>query len=70
MRALRGLAGISGACLRFASPGCSFQSSPPRVFLGDEIAQEQTQKKKFFFKHLYWSIIALQWCVTFCFITK
>ena len=24
----------------------------------------------FFFKHLYWSIIALQWCVSFCYITK
>ena len=24
----------------------------------------------FFFKHLYWSIIALQWCVSFFFITK
>ena len=24
----------------------------------------------FSFKHLYWSIIALQWCVSFCFITK
>ena len=24
----------------------------------------------FFFNHLYWSIIALQWCVSFCFITK
>ena len=24
----------------------------------------------FFFKHLFWSIIALQWCVSFCFITK
>ena len=24
----------------------------------------------FFFKHLYWSIIALQWCVSFCVITK
>ena len=24
----------------------------------------------FFFKHLYWSIIASQWCVSFCFITK
>ena len=24
----------------------------------------------FFFLHLYWSIIALQWCVSFCFITK
>ena len=23
-----------------------------------------------FFKHLYWSIVALQWCVSFCFITK
>ena len=23
-----------------------------------------------FFKHLYWSIIALKWCVSFCFITK
>ena len=26
--------------------------------------------REFFFKHLYWSIIALQWCVSFCFITK
>ena len=24
----------------------------------------------FFLKHLYWSIIASQWCVSFCFITK
>ena len=24
----------------------------------------------FILKHLYWSIIALQWCVSFCFITK
>ena len=24
----------------------------------------------FFLKHLYWSIIVLQWCVSFCFITK
>ena len=24
----------------------------------------------FFFKRLYWSIIALQWCVSFCFRTK
>ena len=24
----------------------------------------------FYFLHLYWSIIALQWCVSFCFITK
>ena len=24
----------------------------------------------FFLKYLYWSIIALQWCVSFCFITK
>ena len=24
----------------------------------------------FFFEHLYWSIIALQWCVSFCFIAK
>ena len=23
-----------------------------------------------FFKHLYWSIIALRWCVSFCFITN
>ena len=23
----------------------------------------------FFFQHLYWSIIALQWCVSFCFVT-
>ena len=24
----------------------------------------------FFLKHLYWGIIALQWCVSFCLITK
>ena len=24
----------------------------------------------YLFNHLYWSIIALQWCVSFCFITK
>ena len=24
----------------------------------------------FFLKHLYWCIITLQWCVSFCFITK
>ena len=24
----------------------------------------------FFLKHRYWSITALQWCVSFCFITK
>ena len=27
-------------------------------------------KEIFFFKHLYWNIIALQWCASFCFITK
>ena len=27
-------------------------------------------KCSFFFKHLYWSIIAFQWCVSFCFLTK
>ena len=24
----------------------------------------------FFFNHVFWSIIALQWCISFCFITK
>ena len=27
-------------------------------------------KHFYFFKHLYWSITALQWCVSSCFITK
>ena len=30
----------------------------------------QRTNKVFFFKHLYCSIIALQWCVSFCFIKK
>ena len=33
-------------------------------------SQHLSSSKTFFFKHLYWSIIALQWCVSFCFITK
>ena len=36
------------------------QGSPPLCFFLTFIL----------FLHLYWSIIALQWCVSFCFITK
>ena len=36
----------------------------------DEKYLRMNPDKLFFFKHLYWSIIALQWCVSFCLITQ
>ena len=46
-----------------------------RIGLGKDFgfypeSHEEPQEGFFFFKHLYWSIIALQWCVSFCFITE
>ena len=38
-----------------------------------ELSSKDTSSRKsffFFFYHLYWSIIASQWCVSFCFIPK
>ena len=35
-----------------------------------KILQNSSFGITFFFKNLYWSIIALQWCVSLCFITK
>ena len=50
-----------------ASRGQSYSlpHGPSSIFKASSIF-----KSFFFFKHLYWSIIALQWCVSFCFITK
>ena len=42
-RAARKLVDVWGVCSRFVSAGCSFQSPAPRVFLGDKMAQKQTQ---------------------------
>ena len=42
-RATRELVDVWGACSRFVSAGCSFQSPAPWVFLGDKMAQKQTQ---------------------------
>ena len=41
--ATRELVDVWGACLRFVSAGCSCQSPAPLVFLGDKMAQKQTQ---------------------------
>ena len=45
------------------------------IFFGEMSIQnffkiEVLRNTLFFFKHLYWSMIALQWCVSFCFIPK
>ena len=37
---------------------------------GTEFDEQCMGKYNFFFQHLYWSIISLRWCVSFCFITK
>ena len=63
--------------LSYGSRGKTYKFSPKPCLGG---AREECHLKKkiqnnttclfFFFKHLYWSIIALQWCVSFCFIKK
>ena len=40
------------------------------LFFKKKKIELNTSFYSFFFSHLYWSIIALQWCVSFCFITK
>ena len=45
----------------------------PSIDQSPKLTTVQLKKTIFFilfFNHLYWSIIALQWCVSFCFITK
>ena len=66
-----------------AAPGK--QMGMPKVFGGNgtgSVYHMLTQKREgsiyknctylffFFFKHLYWSIIAVQWCVSFCSVIK
>ena len=42
----------------------------PDFLGGGESDTDNSSSFLFFFKHLYWSTIALQWCVSFCFTTQ
>ena len=51
-------------------PSTSLQITQFHSFLWLSNIPLYTCATSFFFKQLYWSIIALQWCVSFCFTTK
>ena len=68
--------GVSKVVIKYVSVKMVAASPPPsKSHPRSSLVTRSTRKHTgngilFFKKYLYWSIIALQWCVSFCFITK